>query len=62
MHTKHAITSKTVWVNALVILIVGLIPGGKAFVAENPQATVVLVGAVNIALRWLTNRGIHLKL
>lgn len=59
--TKHIATSKTAWVNALAVTIVALIPGGKEFVAENPQASIALIGLVNMGLRFITKTGVHLK-
>lgn len=58
--TKNVGTSKTVIANALFALVVALIPGAKEFVVENPSASIIGFSLVNILLRFLTKKGIHL--
>lgn len=54
MNTTKPITrSKTAWVNAI-IAVASLFPAAAQWVSENPQATLLALGAINLALRLVT--------
>ncbi len=58
METKHPLASKTIWAN-----VAGLI-GGIALCATGNVAIggpMVVSGITNIALRWMTDKGISFK-
>lgn len=58
---KAAISSKTIWANLLVSLLVALIPKAKELVAANPDLAIQLVAAVNVLLRLATKRAVRLR-
>ena len=63
---KSALASKTFWVNLLVLIagVAGYLAGNE-WVASNPQVVAILaavVGLVNIALRFMTDKPIDLGL
>lgn len=57
--------SKTIWVNVLT-MVVGLLTmlAGQDFIADNPSTVsfvAMVVGVVNVVLRWLTDQPIGLN-
>lgn len=53
MQTKTIFTSKTVAVQAVTIL-AAFVPQVQAIVATHPTETLVVLGFINFALRWVT--------
>lgn len=53
MQTKSIFTSKTAAVQAVTIL-AAFVPAVQTFVASHPTETLVAVGVINTALRWIT--------
>lgn len=64
MTPKPAQNSKTLWVNIAVVAVAGLTGMlGTEVVTNNPQLVVyftMLVGGVNVLLRFLTNSPVYL--
>lgn len=60
MNTKSLATSKTALANALISILVCFAPGGAAWVQAHPTETVVIINVVNILLRTVTHKKIHL--
>jgi len=54
---KPVYASKTVIVNAVMAL-AALHPATSAFVSANPEVATVVAAAVNVALRFVTTRGL----
>jgi uncharacterized membrane-anchored protein len=51
--------SKTIWVNVLAIITVFW---GSGLLGWNPEIQITILGVVNIALRFVTNQGIMIKI
>ncbi len=61
--TKTALQSRTIWINA-VTLVVGTIGYllGQDLIADNASVVAILIaaqGALNVAIRFVTNRAIR---
>jgi len=56
---KPVFQSKTVIVN-LLIAIGSAIPSVGSFISEHPQAVLISVTAINLALRWVTKNRVTL--
>ena len=54
MQTKTIFTSKTAAVQAVTIA-AAFVPAVQAVVAAHPAETLVAVGVINFALRWITH-------
>ena len=57
---KNILQSKTIITNFLIVVLSVLVPDAKEVVAENPELSVIIVSAVNIVLRFLTNKKVVL--
>lgn len=60
MNPKNILASKTFWVNflAFLVAVLGLLQG-QTWIADHPQIVSIVamaIGALNIVLRWLTDR------
>jgi len=53
MNTKHALASKTVWVQIMAVLSV-LVPVVREWLLANPVEFVAVLGAVNVIVRFIT--------
>ena len=59
--SKTALSSKTIWANLIVSLLVALVPKAREIVLANPDLSVTLIAAVNVVLRLLTKTAIRLR-
>lgn len=54
---KNIFQSKTMWSN-LAMAVLPLIPGANIWISANPQAYSLIVGALNVGLRCLSEKKI----
>jgi len=58
--TKNVLTSKTAVGNLLIAIVAAFVPSAKDFITANPEASVAFISALNIVLRLLTKKGVHI--
>ncbi len=56
-NSKSPFQSKTMWSN-LAMAVLPFVPGANGWIAANPQAYSVILGALNIGLRCLSDKKI----
>jgi hypothetical protein len=59
MNTKHLLQSKTIWLNVLTLLLL-LWPTARDWVAANPVEPLMVLGALNILVRWISRDAVSL--